>query len=161
MAHDELLTSEVTVQVEPPFGDLVEVDAVERVVDAVLRHEGVRGVVEVNILVGDDALLQRLNRDYRNVDQPTDVLSFGDDEDHSSFVVPPGTPRYIGDIAVSYQRVVEQAAEYGHSQQRELCYLVAHGVLHLLGYDHEAGEEQALAMRDKEETILGQLGISR
>jgi probable rRNA maturation factor len=161
MESEQPLTPEVAVQVEPPYTAEVEVASVEAVVEAVLRQEGVQGAVEVNVLIGDDALLQRLNRDYRNVDRPTDVLSFGDDEDHSSFILPPGAPRYIGDIAISYERVIAQAAEYEHSQRRELCYLVAHGVLHLLGYDHELGEEHARRMREREELILGQLGITR
>lgn len=161
MEQEASLTPEVVVQVESPFAQEVDVAVVEQVVEAMLRHEGVQGTVEVNVLIGDDALLQRLNRDYRNLDTPTDVLSFGDDEDHGSFVLPPGAPRYLGDIAISYQRVMAQAADYGHSRHRELCYLVAHGVLHLLGYDHELDEAQAQAMRQREEAILGQLGITR
>jgi probable rRNA maturation factor len=157
----DVLTPEVVVQVESPRAEAVNTSVVADVVAATLRHEGVHGVVEINVLIGDDGLLQRLNRDYRNTDRPTDVLSFGDDDAHGTFVVPPGAPRYLGDIAVSYDRVIEQAEEYGHSRERELCYLVVHGVLHLLGYDHERGEEQARTMRDKEEAVLNQLGLTR
>jgi probable rRNA maturation factor len=117
------------------------------------------------VLVADDAELQRLNRDYRGLDAPTDVLSFGDDEQAQggtpSFVAPPDAPRYLGDIAISYERVLAQAAEYGHSPQRELAYLAAHGALHLLGYDHERGPEHAAAMRAREEAAMQRLGLER
>jgi probable rRNA maturation factor len=76
-------------------------------------------------------------------------------------VLPPAAPRYLGDIAISYERVVAQAAEYGHSPARELAYLTAHGVLHLLGYDHERGPEDAAAMRAREEAAMERLGLRR
>ena len=100
---------------------------------------------------------------YRGVDAPTDVLSFGDDDadDGPAFVRPPGTPRYLGDLAISYERAVAQAAEYGHSRERELAYLAVHGVLHLLGYDHERGPEDAAAMRAREEAVMIQIGLPR
>ena len=74
---------------------------------------------------------------------------------------PPDAPRYLGDLAISYERVIAQAAEYGHSRARELAYLAVHGVLHLLGYDHERGEADAALMRAREDAAMEQLGLRR
>jgi probable rRNA maturation factor len=134
---------------------------VELAVAAVLRGEGAAGPLEVGVLITDDAHIHALNRDYRGVDAPTDVLSFGDDGPESGFVAQPGAPRYLGDIAISYERVLAQAADYGHSPARELAYLAAHGALHLLGYDHERGPDQAAAMRAREEAAMAELGLTR
>jgi probable rRNA maturation factor len=151
----------IDVQVNPPFEQAVDAALIERAVAAVLEAERVEGEVEVSVLVADDATLHQLNRDYRGVDAPTDVLSFGDDEGDSAFVAAPRAPRYLGDIAISYERVLAQAAEYGHSAERELAYLAAHGALHLLGYDHELGPEDAAAMREREEAAMVRLGLTR
>jgi probable rRNA maturation factor len=134
---------------------------VERAVAAVLRGEALAGPAELGVLVADDARLHELNRAYRGVDAPTDVLSFGDDGPETPFVGQPDGPRYLGDIAISLERVLAQAAEYGHSPSRELAYLAAHGALHLLGYDHERGPEDAAAMRAREEAAMASLGLSR
>ena len=151
----------VDVQVNPPFEQAVDAALIERAVATVLEAEQVEGEVEVSVLVADDASLHQLNRDYRGVDAPTDVLSFGDDDAGGSFVAAPDGPRYLGDIAISYERVLEQAAEYGHSPERELAYLAAHGTLHLLGYDHERGPDEAAAMREREEAAMARLGLMR
>ena len=133
----------------------------ERAVAEVLRAEAAPGPLEVGVLIADDAKLHALNRDYRGVDAPTDVLSFADDGAEGGFVAQPGAPRYLGDIAISFERVVAQAAEYGHSPARELAYLAAHGALHLLGYDHERGPEDEAAMRAREEAAMAALGLGR
>ncbi|MCS6938774.1 MAG: rRNA maturation RNase YbeY [Roseiflexaceae bacterium] len=151
----------VDVQVVPQYAGSVDVALVERAVEQTLRAEQVAGPVEISILITDDAELQRLNQTYRGVDAPTDVLSFAEADDSSSFVRPPDAPRYLGDIAVSWDRVVAQAVEYGHSRERELAFLVVHGILHLLGYDHERGPVDEASMRAREEAILGALGLSR
>lgn len=122
--------------------------------------------VELSILIMDDATIHTLNRDYRGVDAPTDVLSFAsfiddEEEEHAAFVSPEGMACYLGDIAISYERVLAQAKEYDHSAERELAYLTAHGVLHLLGYDHERGLEDAAAMREREEAAMQVLGLTR
>ena len=158
---------EVDVQIDERFAGQADAALIERAVAAALAGEGVDGPIEVSVLVTDDAGLHALNRDYRNVDAPTDVLSFAAEDAapggaaHPSFVLPPGAPRYLGDIAISFDRVVAQAAEYGHSRERELAYLAAHGVLHLLGYDHERGPDDAAAMRAREEAAMERLGLQR
>ncbi|WP_371879065.1 rRNA maturation RNase YbeY [Candidatus Chloroploca mongolica] len=130
---------------------------VEQAVAAVLALEDVAGPLEVSILLANDARLQALNCDFRGLDEPTDVLSFADDGDGAAFVAQPDAVRYLGDVALSYERVVAQAHEYGHSLDRELAYLTVHGMLHLLGYDHERGPDDAALMRAREEAALAQL----
>lgn len=151
----------VDVQVVPQYAASVDAALVERVVEQTLHAEQVAGPVEISILIADDAELHRLNQMYRGVDAPTDVLSFAEEDDDSPFVRPPGAPRYLGDIAISWDRVVAQAAEYGHSRERELAFLAVHGILHLLGYDHERGPVDEANMRAREEAILSALGLTR
>jgi len=156
---------ETDIQIDERFQNEIDATLIEQAVAAVLAAEGVAGAIEVSVLVTDDATLHQLNRDYRNVDAPTDVLSFADDDDESdaspAFVRPPDAPRYLGDLAISYERVIAQAAEYGHSRARELAFLTVHGILHLLGYDHERGDTEQAAMRAREEAIMQQLGLPR
>jgi probable rRNA maturation factor len=111
-------------------------------------------------LVGDDSI-RALNAEHRGLDVATDVLSFPlIDPDGVEFVVPPDQPVSLGDVVISHPRAVEQALEYGHSTDREIGYLVAHGVLHVLGYDHEADADRA-RMRQREEEALRPLGFIR
>ena len=154
---------EVDIQVDDRFVDEVDSSLIEQAVSATLAVEGVSESIEISMLVADDAALHALNRDYRGVDAPTDVLSFGDDVEpaQAQFVRPPDAPRYLGDLAISYERVLVQAAAYGHSRARELAYLTVHGVLHLLGYDHERGEADAALMRAHEEAAMERLGLPR
>nr|WP_165774524.1 rRNA maturation RNase YbeY [Candidatus Viridilinea mediisalina] len=139
----------------------LDLSLVEQVVMAVLQSEAVPGPAEVGVMLSDDAQLQTLNRSYRGLDAPTDVLSFGDDGAASPFVAQPGATRYLGDIAISLDRVLVQATEYGHSPARELAYLTVHGTLHLLGYDHEQSSAAAALMREREEAALLALGLER
>lgn len=156
---------ELDIEVDERFADQVDLAMLEHAVATALAAEGVAGPIELGMRVTDDATLHQLNRDYRGVDAPTDVLSFPDDEQddevHPSFVRPPDAPRYLGDLAISYERVLAQAAEYGHSRDRELAFLTVHGVLHLLGYDHELGEAETAAMRAREEAVMQQIGLPR
>ncbi len=151
----------VELQIDPRYAAAVDHSLVEQVVAATLAAESISDSIEVSLLISDDAALQQLNHDFRGIDAPTDVLSFADDGDGPPFVVPPGTPRYLGDLAISYERVVAQAAEYGHSTSRELAFLVAHGMLHLLGYDHERSAEDDALMRARQEAILAGIGLTR
>jgi probable rRNA maturation factor len=111
---------------------------------------------EVSVALVDDPQIHELNREYRGVDRPTDVLSFASEE------APAATeaPAPLGDVIVSLETAWRQAAEYGHSPEREVGYLVAHGILHLLGFDHEdeAGREE---MRRLEEAALASLALVR
>ena len=139
----------------------------KKVIRAALDAEGVDVPCEINVFVTNDAGIRRVNADMRNVDAPTDVLSFpmfslkqGDklseeDADPATGLVP------LGDMCISFERATAQAKEYGHSNRRELAYLAVHSVLHLLGYDHlDEGEEKA-RMRAREEAVLAELGLER
>lgn len=124
----------------------------------VLRERPDDGPMSIALHFVSDAGIQQLNADHRALDRPTDVLSFpliGGD-----FVMPPGEPIALGDVVISYPRAVAQADEYGHSTEREVAYLVAHGVLHILGYDHEDPADQQV-MRQREEAALEPLGFTR
>ena len=134
-----------------------------RVARRVLAQEGLTGPLIVAVHLLDEPDLQRANREHRGIDAPTDVLSFPlleDPRSEPAFVLPPGEPRHLGDILISYPRAARQAEEYGHNVEREVCYLLAHGLLHLLGYDH-VEEQERLAMREREEAALQPLGLTR
>jgi probable rRNA maturation factor len=120
----------------------------------------VNGQVVLTLTLVDDDEIREINRQHRNVDRPTDVLSFPLIDGKDDFALPPDVPRELGDVVVSYPRAVAQAEEYGHSVGRELAYLVVHGVLHILGHDHEEPGEQAI-MRAREEAALAVVGLSR
>ncbi len=121
-----------------------------RLLRTALDYEGFRGRTEVSLTFVDNEQIHELNREYRNVDRPTDVLSFPmDDED------------LLGDIVISLERAQEQAQEYGHSFRREVAFLFVHSVLHLLGYDHETSEEDEKLMFAHQEAILRKMGIGR
>ncbi len=140
---------------------------IRKAVKAALAAEGVDFPCEINVLLTSDKGIRAVNRDMRGVDAPTDVLSFPEfdlrpGEMPSRTGADPGSGLIpLGDICISMERVSVQAREYGHSKRRELCYLVVHSVLHLLGYDHLDEGEQKARMREREEAILSALGIER
>lgn len=131
-----------------------------RVCAAALAGEDVGGPVVLTLTLVDDDEIREINRRHRQIDRPTDVLSFPLIDGTDGFALPPGVPRELGDVVVSYPRAVAQAEEYGHSVERELAYLVVHGVLHILGHDHEVPAEQAV-MRAREEAALSTVGLVR
>jgi probable rRNA maturation factor len=142
----------------------VDADLLERAVAAALEAEGRGAGHAVDVRVTDDAAIHALNREHRGVDSPTDVLSFplqdAAVEAGPAFVLPPGATVHLGDLVLSWPRAVAQAAEYGHSVEREAAYLAVHGVLHLLGYDHERPTD-AEVMRAHEEAVMQRLGLPR
>lgn len=122
---------------------------------------------EVSVVLVDDATMQQYNAQYRGVDKTTDVLSFsmlegedGEAEDENDAGAQEPMPRLLGDILISMPRVQAQAEEYGHSFRRELGFLVVHGFLHLLGYDHDTPEAEQ-AMFSRQEQVLASLGLFR
>ena len=121
--------------------------------------------VEISVLLVDNETIRSLNRDYRNKDAATDVLSFPMEEamdgEPEPAVIGGPTERLLGDLVISVEMAVAQAAEYEHSVERELAFLSVHGLLHLLGYDHESGVEAEAAMQAEEKRILSVLGIER
>ena len=121
--------------------------------------------VEISVLLVDNETIRTLNRDYRDKDAATDVLSFPINEEIDDAVGPQiiggSSERMLGDLVISVERAVEQAAEYGHAVERELAFLSVHGLLHLLGYDHEQGPEAEAEIQAEEKRILSILGIGR
>ena len=141
-----------------------------RVIRTALTAEGVTLPCEVDVCLTDDEGIREINLEMRQVDRPTDVLSF------PMFDFAPGEPPTeadqdlldpatgllpLGDMAISLERVQTQAAEYGHSRRRELAYLAVHSVLHLLGYDHLDEGPMKAQMRGREEAIMAELGLAR
>jgi probable rRNA maturation factor len=116
--------------------------------------------VEVSVVLADDDYIHELNRQYRGKDCPTDVLSFALNEGEEPEIIDGPEESLLGDIIISLETATRQAGKFGHSLERELAFLTVHGMLHLLGYDHEKAQEQC-EMRQEEEYILSLLGISR
>ena len=115
---------------------------------------------EVSVTLTDNAYIHELNRDYRGIDRPTDVLSFALRESEEPEIVGGPEIDVLGDLVISVERAREQAAEYGHSLRREIAFLTVHGMLHLLGYDHieEADREE---MEGEQRFVMERLGIPR
>ena len=144
----------------------------ERVIEFSLDHEGFPYECEVNLTLTDNEGNHEINREYREIDNPTDVLSFpmlsyeqaGDfsklEEDYDDNFNPDTGEIILGDIIISVDKVVEQAESYGHSIEREFAFLIVHSMLHLFGYDHMTPEEAA-EMEEKQRVILNELQILR
>ncbi len=146
------------------------VNALRRAVETLLARHGL-AEAEVTVSLVGDAEMRRLNRRYRGRDEPTDVLSF---PLHSPGAIRPGDrtrptgggdassalPLLLGDVVISVERAARQAGEYGHPLAREMAFLAVHGVLHLLGYDHETAEEER-AMSGEAEIVLAAVGLER
>lgn len=114
--------------------------------------------IEFSVSVIDNERIHEINKEYRHVDRPTDVITFALEDEESPYVK--GMPRLLGDIFISYEKAVEQAKDYGHSIKRELCFLFTHGLLHLLGYDHMVEEDEKVMMA-LQDTILNNMEILR
>ena len=134
---------------------------IRRCCHAVLELEHFEGSAEVSVRFVDNSRIHELNREYRGKDSATDVLSFPLGENGEYDIDEDNGCKLLGDIVISMERAMEQAELYGHSLQREVAYLTVHSMLHLLGYDHEAGGLEAVRMREKEEAVLIQLGLPR
>ena len=140
---------------------------IRRTIRTALAAEGLTAPCEVDVLLTDDDGIHEINREMRQVDRPTDVLSFPEFELTPGQLpgpegADPGTGLIpLGDMVLSMERVAAQAREYGHSKRRELSYLVTHSVLHLLGYDHLNEGPMKAQMRAREEAIMALLGLER
>ena len=131
---------------------------IRRCCNAVLKLEQFEGSAEISVTFVDNEEIRKLNLQYRDKDAPTDVLSFPLGENGVYDIDPTTGAKMLGDVVISMEKAVDQAALYGHSLQREVGYLTAHSVLHLLGYDHQTGLEK-VHMREKEELVMDQLGL--
>lgn len=152
--------------------DLPYREIIEEIVLAAMDYEECPYEAEVNVILTDNPAIQEINREHRQIDAPTDVLSFPmvdyetpSDFDHveeaaEDYFNPETGELMLGDIVISVDKVEEQAEQYGHSQKRELAFLVAHSMLHLFGYDHME-EEERLVMEQKQREILESRGYTR
>ena len=132
---------------------------VRRCCNAVLRMENFDSPAEISVIFVDNEQIRKLNAQYRKTDAATDVLSFPMGE-NGVYVINLSTgAKILGDIVISMEKAVEQAKRYGHSLEREVGYLTAHSMLHLLGYNHEKGGLQKVRMREKEEQVMTELGL--
>jgi len=150
------MLEEVEIFVEENFRGVMDEGWARRIAQTVLKAEEVAPPYEVSLVFTDSETVKQLNRDYRGVDEPTDVLAFymlPQKEADSSFALPPDGVTRLGEVIISYPQAVEQAKEQGHATEKELALLVIHGILHLLGYDHKAPEEEA-EMRAREKELL-------
>ena len=128
---------------------------------AVLENQGFSDLAEVVVTFVDDAEIKKLNNEFRSIDKSTDVLSFPLGED-GGYDLNPETGAYsLGDVVISVEHAVAQSEEYGHSFERELSYLTVHSMLHLLGFDHVNGGDEAALMRKTEEEVMTVLGLTR
>jgi probable rRNA maturation factor len=161
--------SSVTVNVTIPRGYARRISAklVRQVVEKALEKEGWQQPVTADVLLVTDEEIQEINATRRGIDEATDVLSFptldlkpGEGLTQDFFVLPPDTKPHLGDVVISVLRVESQAEEAGHSRERELAFLTVHGILHVLGYDHDT-DDRRRQMRRREEEILGELGLRR
>ena len=133
---------------------------IEKVISEALRYEGVKDNTEVSVTIVDNEEIRKINNKFRNIDRATDVLSFPLIDFDNESLPDDGSKIYLGDIIISIERAKEQAKEYGHSIDREIGFLTAHSMLHLLGYDHMVPEEEK-EMFAKQEEILNNLGLRR
>ena len=137
--------------------EIPELDTVQKVLYSAIEKEGLENTI-FNVIIVDNEYIHELNRDYRNIDRETDVITFAL-EDDDTMVLPDGV-RVLGDIYISIDKARSQAEEYGHSFLREICFLAVHGFYHLLGYDHMTPEDEKV-MFGKQEEVLSAYGITR
>ena len=149
----------MTVEIRPRSTPAAIRSLIRTVSRTTLVTSGLTGRVRLSVHLVDDDEIHRINVEHRGVDAPTDVLSFPQIE-NSGFISPPGEAVHVGDIVLSLDRVHAQAQEYGHSVEREIGYLTAHGILHCLGFDHESEADRA-EMREREEVVMGATGLTR
>ena len=165
------MTIEIEYEAEKKL-DLPYEKIIRDVIEEAMDYEGCPYEAEVSVVLTDNPSIQEINRDYRQIDRPTDVLSFpmvdyerpadfcGLEEQAEDYFNPETGELMLGHIIVSVDKVEEQAEKYGHSQARELAFLVAHSMLHLFGYDHME-EEERLVMERKQAEILERRGYRR
>ena len=146
----------LSIQIDKQFDGYVKRRWLRTIVSKTLATAKATSKVQLDLLITDENTIHTLNKTYRNIDRPTDVLAFAltqESSEGSPFVSPPNEPPHLGEVIVSYPAAIRQADEHGHSIEQELAILVIHGVLHLLGSDHEKSADE-VKMRALEEKAL-------
>lgn len=150
------LAYDISVELEVEAPD-VAIAGLSALAARVMAGEDVRDGSGLAILVTDDDEVRQMNAQFLGIDEPTDVLSFPDEDD--GFIEGAGAEPYLGDIAIALPTARRQAQEIGHSIEAELAHLLTHGILHLCGYDHVDNAAEERRMREREEHYLGDLGV--
>ena len=132
---------------------------IRKACNSTLKYEGFIDKAEINVTIVDDAEIQELNREFRDIDNSTDVLSFPLGENGEYDLNPETNALMLGDIVISLEHAVNQAQMYGHGIDREIAFLTVHSMLHLLGYDHVHNETEEKEMFSKQEDILTKMGL--
>ncbi len=170
LCYDSLVATprwEIGVSIQSPFRTQVKAAWLRKIARGVLTAKDLEGEGEVSLVITGDKEIQELSRRYHGTDKTTDVLSFplGQDSPMSlesgenAFIQPPGSPRALGEVFISYHRAVEQAKEFKSTPEEEVALLTVHGLLHLLGYDHADAKGES-SMREEETRILRALGYA-
>jgi len=141
------------INIDAPYRRRLTQKWLREVVNAALSTQKINRPVELSLIITGDKEVHRLNRDYRGIDATTDVISFALSENAAEFVTPPDRISRLGEVIISYPQAVSQAKENGQTIKAELAWLVVHGLLHLLGYDHQDDKSEAI-MRKREDAIL-------
>ena len=136
--------------------DILELVDVRKVIDIAIKNQKLDNL-EFNIIIVDNDYIHELNKNYRNIDRPTDVITFALEDYKDGIKL---EHRMLGDIYISIDKAISQAEEYGHDLRREICFLAVHGFLHLLGYDHMEKEEEEI-MFSLQEEILNEANITK
>jgi probable rRNA maturation factor len=155
-ANMGLRAVEINILVDEGVEAGIEPSWLEGVAQRVLKAEKAGAKSEVGIVVTGQEMVQQLNRDYRGQDEPTDVLAFSTRDEANGlprFILAPDGLLHLGEVIISYPQALIQAEEHGHSLKKELSILLIHGLLHLLGYDHEESDEEG-RMRIREKELL-------
>ena len=154
---------EINVLIDEGFEGCLEANWLQSVAEHVLATQGTGSGVELSLVIAGQERVQQLNRNYRGKDEPTDVLAFSmlpgeetSEADFTSFVTPPDGVLHLGEVIISYPQALIQAEEHHHSPKREVAILIIHGVLHLLGYEHDKPELER-QMRAREVEILNSI----
>lgn len=159
--RDTMAKHEISVYFEPKLIVSIQETWFKSIIHKVLDALDIVTPSELGLVITNNKVIRQLNKTYREKDEPTDVLAFymfpRQDTKESTFVAPPDGISHLGEIVISYPQAVHQAKEKKHDIKRELQILIIHGILHLLGYDHEHSEEEEQRMKAKEEDILEKL----
>jgi probable rRNA maturation factor len=148
-----MITHEINIDIKPPYRRRLTQKWLREVVAATLSSQKIDRPVELSLLVTGDEEVHKLNREYRGIDATTDVISFALSENAAEFVTPPDRISRLGEVIISYPQAASQARENKQTIKAELAWLVVHGLLHLLGYDHQDDKSEAI-MRKREDKIL-------
>ena len=152
-----MIKAQLSIQIDELYAKDVPASWLELAVDLTLDAANINSLVELGCVITDDNAVHVLNKDYRGVDKTTDVIAFALTErangDNDDFIMPPNDVLHLGEVIISFPQAKRQAEEHNHSIKRELTLLVAHGILHLLGYDHDNDNDER-EMRSLENRVL-------